>query len=198
MKITKNENFAKYSKIVMPYLKNTQNQKYLTLFLTIGTSIFFILFAINPTISTIAKLKKEIADSKLLDQKMSEKINNLSNLNSAFPEIQSDISYITDAVPQKPDAPSLIGQVQQLAQESGVSIGNIVISPVNLTSSSLNAGSFNFTITIGGEFNDFSRFLEYLITMQRALTIDSVMINKAQADTRTVTATIKGSAYFKK
>lgn len=198
MKITKNENIEKYSKIVMPYLKNTQNQKYLTLFLTIGASIFFILFAINPTISTIAKLKKEIADSKLIEQKMSEKINNLSKLNSAYPQIQNDIVYITDAVPQKPDAPSLVGQVQKMAQESGVSIGNIVISPINLTSQNPNNSSFKFTITVGGQFNDFSRFLEYLVNMQRALTIDSVIINRAQSDSHEVIATIKGSAYFKK
>lgn len=198
MKITKNENLEKYLKVVTPYLRNTQNQKYLTLFLTIGTSIFFILFAINPTISTIAKLKKEISDSRILDQKMSEKINNLSYLNSAYPQIENDISYITDAVPQKSDAPVLIGQMQKLAQEAGVSIGNITISPVSLTSSNPSINSFNFTVTVGGQFNDFSRYLEYLITMQRALTIDSVLINKTESDSRAVTAIINGAAYFKK
>lgn len=198
MKITKNENFEKYSKTIMPYLKNTKNQNYVTIFLTIGASIFFILFAINPTISTIAKLKKEISDSKLLDQKMSEKINNLSALTSEYPKIENDLSYIKDAVPQKTDAPNLIGQMQKLAEESGVSIGNIEISPINLTSGNPAVNSFNFTVTIGGQFNDYSRFLDYLVGMQRALTVDSVLINKVQSDNHAVTATIKGSAYFKK
>lgn len=198
MKIAKTEKFEKYSKSIMPYLKNNKNQNFLFIFLTVGASIFFILFAINPTISTIAKLQKEIEDSRITEQQMSEKINNLSALSSAYPQIENDISFIKDAVPQKPEAPILIGQIQQLANESGINIGNVDISPIKLTAGNNSSESFNFTTTVGGQFNDFIRFLDYMVNMQRALSIDSILITKIQSDNHVVTATIKGTAYFKK
>src|SRR3989344_6152026 len=122
--------YEKYSKAILPYLKKEKNQKYLSAFLTIGASIFFILFAINPTISTIVKLRKEISDNKLLDKALTQKINNLSALNSSYEDIKADIPLIEDALPRKPDAPILVAQIQKLAQDSGLSIDSVTVSPM--------------------------------------------------------------------
>ncbi len=200
MKITlKTENYEKYYKALLPHLKKDKNQKYLTVFLTIGVSIFFILFAINPTLSTIAKLKKEISDNRQLDEKLTQKIENLSSLGSAYEEIQDDLPYIEAAIPKKPEAPTLIAQIQSLAKEAGVSTNSIQVSPMNLIVSESSRGSmFVFSISAEGQYNDFSRFLSYLITMQRALTIESVQITETDFQSHIVNGIIKGSAFFKK
>ena len=195
----KKSKYEKYSKAILPYLKKEKNQKYLSAFLTIGASIFFILFAINPTISTIVKLRKEISDNKLLDKALTQKINNLSALNSSYEDIKADIPLIEDALPRKPDAPILVAQIQKLAQDSGLSIDSVTVSPMNLiVGNSTKSSSFEFSITVGGQYNDFSRFLDYLITMQRALTVSSVLITENESQSHIVSGVIKGSAYFKK
>lgn len=198
MKLTNKDYIEKYSKAIMPYLKNTKNQNYLTIILTIGASIFFFLFAINPTISTISKLQKEIEDNKLLDQKMSQKINNLSSLTTSYAEIEDDIPFLKDAVPQNPSTTDLIGQIQTLASQANLTIGVVEISPVNLTSLNPKINSFNLSITASGQFNDTSRFINDLISMQRALTITSTQITRSNGSDHSVIVNIKAVAYFKK
>ena len=195
----KKEGYDKYSKALVPYLKNTENQKYISVFLTIGASIFFILFAINPTISTIARLTKEVADNKTLENNLSKKIENINSLGSLFPDIEQDIPLIEDAVPIRPDAPTLVAQIQKLADESAITIGSVEVSPINLTANQgTSSSTFDFSMTIGGQYNDFSRFLDYLVTMQRALSINSILITKIQSEGRLVSGVLKGTAYFKK
>lgn len=213
-KIFKNLKYDKYYKDVLPYLKKDRNQQYFAIILTFSASIFFALFAINPTLSTIAKLKKEVADNKLVDQRLSEKINNLSLLSSAYEDVTSDISFVTDAIPVNPNAPTLVAQIQSIAKNSDVLISGLTISPINLIAKESNKSSvFTFEFSAQGNFENISKFISDLVNMQRIVTIHRISISKdnpvAQTETETevltnpvsgqnLNANIKGSVYFKK
>jgi len=196
--ILKNVNYDKYYKDLLPYLKQEKNQEYFAIILTFGASIFFALLAINPTLSTIAKLKKEIADSKFVEQKLSQKINSLSSLSQQYLTVQDDIIYVLDAIPEKTEAPTLIAQVQSIAKNSSVNITTIETSPINLNNqqSGLNS-EFNFNIAAEGSYEDIQTFLSNLTTMQRVISVDSISITKGDTN-QNLQLGLRGTAYYKK
>lgn len=205
-KIFKNIKYEKYYKDILPYLKKDRNQQYLGIILTFTATIFFALFAINPTLSTIAKLRKEVMDSKLVDQKLSEKINNLSLLSSAYQDIKDDIPFVIDAIPTRPEAPTLVAQIKSIAKNSEVSLSGLNISPVSLVAKdSTNSSAFTFEFSAKGDYEKINKFISDLVDMQRIVFIDRISISrsnpesesKSQSDNNLDT-NIKGSVYFKK
>src|SRR3990172_232382 len=95
----KKSNYEKYYKDFIPYFKREKSQKYLTIILSVSAAIFFFIFAINPTLSTIAKLNKQISDSEMVEQKLSQKVNNLSSLSQEYEKIKPDLPVIMDTIP---------------------------------------------------------------------------------------------------
>lgn len=197
-KIFRGIKYEKYYKDLLPYLRKEKNQQYFTIILTLGASIFFALFAINPTLSTIAKLRREIKDSRFVEKRLSEKINNLSSLSTQYQNIQSDLPIILDAIPQKPEAPTLVAQIQSIAKDSSVEISKFDVAPVNLqVQNASTSSSFSFELTGQGNYDNLQRFMSDLINMQRVVSVDSISISKDVAG-EGLEINIKGSSYFKK
>lgn len=194
----KTSNFDKYYKDLVPYFKKEKNQQYFTIILSLTASIFFIVFAINPTISTIVNLRKQLTDAQLVDEKLTQKINNLSSLSQQYQTIEGDIPLILDALPENPEAPTLVGQIQTIGENSSVQISDIEILPINLSvKNSTKSSSFEFNVTGVGSFANIQGFLENLISMQRAVSIKSIQFVE-NADGEDLSFVIKGLAYFKK
>src|SRR3989344_8503364 len=99
-KINKNKYFE-----YLPDLKKEKTQKYSSIIFSLISLSFFGLFAINPTLSTIAKLKKELSDAKFVDSELAEKIANLSSLQEKYNIVEQDIPFVLAAVPKNPQIP---------------------------------------------------------------------------------------------
>lgn len=197
-KTAKLSNYDKYYKDLVPIVKKEKNQKYFFIILSLTVSIFFFIFAINPTLSTIAKLKKQITDARYVEEKLTQKIQNLSSLSQQYQEIRNDIPLIMDAIPNEPDAPSLVGQIQTVGKDSNVQLNNVEILPVNLVSvSSTTSSSFSFNVSGSGSYENTQKFIDDLTNMQRALAIESVQLSKG-AENDLFSFTIQGLAYYKK
>lgn len=198
-KIFKNVQYEKYYRDILPYLKKDKNQQYFTIILTLSASIFFALFAINPTLSTIAKLRKEVVDSKQVDEQLSQKINSLSSLSQAYQDIQTDIPFVLDAMPLQPEAPTLVAQIQSVAQNSDVLISSIKLAPVNLTDTIATSSALvEFDLSVKSNYDNLNKFIADLTGMQRIISIDSMSITKTEGTDQDLGVSIKGSAYYKK
>ena len=198
-KMFKGIKYEKYYKDLLPYFKKEKNQRYFTIILTLGASIFFTLFAINPTLSTISKLRKELEDSKFVEQKLSQKINNLSSLSTGYQSIQEDIPLIHDAIPLQPEAPLLVAQIQSIAQDSGVSVTELKVLPINLNSQSATVSSaFGFQLTVEANYEGLQTFTSNLTNMQRVISIDGISITKTEEGEQNLEIDINGSAFYKK
>ena len=174
----KSSNYEKYYKDLIPYLKKEKNQQYIALILTLSASIFFFLFAINPTLSTIANLKKQVSDAKFVEEKLTQKINNLSSLSQEYLVLEEDIPIVLDAIPLSPEAPTLVGQIQTLANQSSIKITNIEILPVELNDKNATKSSFFvFKVTGNSSFENIQKFLADLTNKQRLASIDFVQIS---------------------
>jgi Tfp pilus assembly protein PilO len=186
----------KYSEEIIPYLKKEKSRQYLMVILTLTASIFFALFAINPTLSTIAKLRKEVEDYKFASEQLETKINNLSSLSQAYQNISGDIPTVLEAVPQDPGATELFAEVQALAQESNVTVTNIGLSPIGLhAKSSSKAASFSFSISGKGEYDGISTFLSNVSGMRRVVKVDKLSISKNEENT--LILEVEGTAFYK-
>lgn len=196
----KNIKYERYYKDILPYLKIRKNQQYFAIILTLGASIFFALFAINPTLSTIAGLRREIEDSKFVELRLSQKINSLSSLSTEYIDIQDDIPFILDAIPDQPEVPTLIGQIQSVARSSNVVVSNLEVSKIGLTNQNFATRSSSFTFELTGlsSYDNLQRFISNLINMQRVVSIESISITKTAELNDNLQLNLKGSAYFKK
>lgn len=202
MKIfSKKSNFDKYYKDFIPLIKKEKNQKYLYIILSIGTSIFFLIFAINPTLTTISNLRKQIEDAKFVEEKLSEKINNLSNLSKQYQQLEGsgDLEYVLDAVPRYPEVPTLVGQIRSIGDSSSVILTDIEILPVIITSTNASkSSSFLFNVAGYSSFENSQKFLENLTIMQRVIDIKSIQITKNKKAETEVNFIYKGEVHFKK
>ncbi len=197
-KVFKGIKYEKYYKDILPYLKKQKNQEYFMVILTLGATIFFALFAINPTLSTIVKLRKEIEDSRFVESALTNKINHLSSLSTQYSEIQSDIPVILDAIPEQPQAPTLVGQIQTIAQTTSISIEELDISEVGLTDEGASKSSkFNFNLTATSTYENLKNFISELVIMQRIVSLEKITLTK-NSDTESIQLDLQGTAYYKK
>lgn len=184
---------------LLPDFKEEKAQKFTTLVLTLVALSFFGIFAINPTITTIAKLRKELADNKLIDQQLQKKINDLYILQQKYASLQNDLPVIYSAIPKKPEVPLLVAQIQAVAKNSNVSITGIQVSQIELTKqdpTEKDYSSYAFSFSTQGTFEDLSKFISSLGSMQRIISIDNVSIGK-DSEGSNLTLNVKGMSIFK-
>lgn len=193
--LTRHKYFAK-----LPNFKNQQTQKFTSVIFTLIAISLLGLFAINPTISTIVKLKKELADDEFVERSLQEKIRNLSILQQKYANLQEDISYVLDAIPNKPSVPPLLAQIQSVAKNTNIRISNLQNLTVELFKQDLGEKkdySYSFSVNGSGTFDDISAFLSKIVNMQRIISISTFSIDKTGDATGSLRFNLQGLAYYK-
>jgi len=191
--------YREYLKI-LPHVKK-ENTKAITMliFTFIGLSLLGI-FAISPTLSTIIELRKQLEDSSFVHEKLSTKIENLSNLQQQYETIKEDMSFVFDAIPKTTAASPLIGQVEAIAQRTNVKLNTVRIGEVRLSNNKDNltkSAAFTLSIETEGTYEDLLRFASLISSFDRMITIDSISLNKDQRK-NVLILSIKAKGYFKK
>lgn len=196
----KKDEYAKYFDLV-PDFKSEKAQKYTTIILTLTASIILGLFAVSPTISTIANLQRQLEDDKFVEQRLQEKINNLSLLQQKYNSLQKDLPLVFAAIPKGSEIPSLLAQIQGLGKESNVTLDSFQAFKVLVSKdATLNKkySSFDFGLKIHGDYQSIIAFVDRLSNFQRIITINSVSIAKSTENNNiSLQLNIRGSAYFK-
>jgi Tfp pilus assembly protein PilO len=187
---------------LLPDFKEKKARKFVTLVLTFITLCFFGIFAIGPTFSTISKLQKELEDNKMVDDKLKQKINNLSILQGKYAELQGSLEDIYSAVPKGPEVAIFMGQLEQIAKINNVdliSVQTFEVQAVAKENVSKRYSSFNFNLAVEGNYDNINNFLKTLAGMQRTVSLDSLSINNVYDQQRGMILRlgIKGVTYFK-
>lgn len=133
---TKKDIFAKLKKSkyfnLIPDLKEKKIQAFYSLVLTLIAVSICIYFAINPTVTTIVQLNKQLEDSKMIEQKLSQKISNLQALQQQYNLIQQDLPILYNALPVSPKVPPFQGQILAIAQNTTTTLPQLQTSQVDL------------------------------------------------------------------
>jgi Tfp pilus assembly protein PilO len=194
----KNINYKYLENLVDLKSKRTAQISFISF--TILALIFLGLFAINPTLSTIANLRKQLSDDQFVDQQLQIKINNLSALQQSFADLSNDLPIINNAVPQSPQAPTLLAQIQAVAKQSNINLLSSQVFPVELDntgSPNTKYGSFTFVVLGQGSKDDAVAFVESLSKMQRIVSFDQITITKKADDSTVSQISIRGSGFYK-
>lgn len=129
--------YREYLKL-LPNIQQENTRIITTLILTFFAMSFFGIFAINPTLSTIITLRKQLADSELVHEKLKAKIAALSTLHQQYATLQADLPTVMEAIPQYPDPPALAAQVLGLAKQRNIKILSMTTSEVQLKNTNAN------------------------------------------------------------
>jgi Tfp pilus assembly protein PilO len=183
----------------LPDFRQEQTQTYLTIALTIFAFSFFGLFAISPTLSTIGELRKQIDDSKYIDQQLQNKISSMTALENQYGQLSPQIPLLLQAIPATPDVPTLIGQIRALGSENNVDITQVSTDMVQLasqTKTSPKLQTYAVTISASGDYTQLSSFYQSLVHFKRLLILDSLTLIRQQ-DTTGLKLTVRALTYFK-
>ncbi|HZJ18630.1 MAG TPA: type 4a pilus biogenesis protein PilO [Patescibacteria group bacterium] len=186
---------------LLPDFKAEKTKKITTLILTLVALSFFGLFAISPTLSTIARLQKELEDNKFVDKQLQTKINNLSILQQKYSSIQNDLPLIYLSVPKSPEAPLLTAEIQGLASKFNLKITSLQIFEAEVEKKENDKkqySSFMFGVSADGSYENISNFITSAIDMQRIINVEILSIGKKSGETTDLQMHLKGAAFFKK
>jgi Tfp pilus assembly protein PilO len=183
---------ARYLAVVkaFPQLKSEQTQVYFMLILTFVALSFLGIFAINPTLTTIAELQKKLADSTFVDEQLKTKITNLSSLRTQYDELTTSWPIVNAAVPDTPLAAYVLGQVQTIAKDTGVSIVDLETFEVTLNKRSIpiqqKESSFTFSVSVTGSPQSQLQFLQALTQFDRVISLESITYSSEEKQILTV------------
>ncbi|MCL6096789.1 MAG: type 4a pilus biogenesis protein PilO [Patescibacteria group bacterium] len=185
---------------MLPDFKEERTRKFTTLVFTILALSFFGLFAISPTLSTIANLNKQLSDNKFVDGQLQSKINNLYLLQQKYGQLTPDLQYVFDSFPKNPQIPLLVAQIQSLAQSSNVAITGFQTFEIEIPNLSVDTKkyyAFSFNIVANGSYDSISKFIDSMVKMQRIISINSLSLSKNTGEGPPTQLNFKGTAYFK-
>lgn len=176
-------------------------QTYATLILTLIAISFFGIFAITPTLSTIFQLRKSLDDSKYIDTQLQTKITHLSKLQESYASISQEFPLIYAAIPQTPSTTKLIGQIRQVASDTGVSLRDVSIQSIYVARSEAAKSVLQpFIINLSARGNDenLQKFATLLTDFDRILTISFITLTVPQEkDVTYHQLTLQLTAYYR-
>lgn len=197
---TKKASFFRESALkVFPVLRQERTQSFAIVLLTFIALSIFGLFAINPTITTIIQLNKQLADNKFVYDKLQEKITNILSLQKQYNALQPDLSIVLSAIPDTYSIAQFMGKVQKLADDNKVKILSIQSNPLSIAPNNTKDGSISFLMTMQGDKQNILNFITKFMSFDRITAIDEVSLNTTSTNqsANVTQATIQAKAFFK-
>lgn len=199
-KLDLKELYQIYTKKYPDLFRFAERQKfisYLFIILTLFTVSFFGIFAIMPTLSTIANLNKQKADNELMFEKLKTKLLNMQKLDALYTENEEKIQRVDTAIPPSAQIPTVVKKIESLAQKNNLFIseiqtGDIAVFPTVEKTPPLY--SFTLSLSLVGDSEDINSFLTDIINFDRIIgieTIGSGTTNESRSE-----VVITGRAFF--
>jgi len=186
---------------VFPRLKGERKQMVITLVFTLIALTFFGLFAISPTIDTITKLQKQKTDAQFVNEKLLEKIQHLSKLQTQYPQVQQALPLLLAAIPASSQIALFTAEVQALAKKDSLLLTQLQTSPVDIDLQNQNTNGYNifrFSVEAQGAYGDILQFINDLGTIDRIVTLDKISLNRNSLTSSMIQVDIEqGRAFFK-
>lgn len=186
---------------LLPRLKEERTQSFATIAFTLIAIAIFGFFAINPTLSTIADLQKQLDDSKFVDNELTKKISALTSLQGRYNQMQNDLPVVLEAIPTTANITNFVAQLQTVGEENNMQIASIQTYPVDVSSlvgPTTRYSSFAFTIDGAGSPTNISHFLTEISSFNRLVVLDNISLNQTLQGSSLLRLTIKGKVYFKR
>lgn len=133
MEISNYTKFGKYFKYFTKfYDKRPEFKAFLEITLSTIAIIVFSLFAIKPTLTTVALLQKEVQSKTEIIKQMDSKLNNLNTARLVYEQNKDKIGKLNTVIPDKPNPQDITTQIEGLAAKHSVQLVGVSIEKVTL------------------------------------------------------------------
>lgn len=194
--------YSRYFTYIKPITKIPVVKDYGPSVFTFVMASILIVFAIKPTVETILVLQKKLSDEDQILQKVTQKVNDLSQGKKNYDNLDPTIKEkIIAAIPDNVNLKTVIQSLEQAAQRHEASISALQIEPVvidvkkNPGAGTLTEASFVFNTE--GSYQSLTALLQDLRGSSRLISIDSLSISKA-SEGNSLVMSLSGKAYYLK
>lgn len=175
----------------------------LELFLTIGTVLFFALFAIRPTLLTMSDLIKELEEKRQLDTQLSEKIASLSSAQAQYLQLEPRLGVLDEAIPLQPQFYETLVMVEKSASDNNIVIMSMTLQTIPPEAPStqpltLQKKQFlSFSVTVEGSYEEIKDFVNQLQSWRRLFTVENIIFTvREERSQRKLEANMTIYAYY--
>lgn len=177
----------------------------LELFLSIGLVLILGVFAIQPTLMTMAELNAEIKEKEELSEQLSRKITSLQTAQGVYASFESRLPLLDEAVPSQPQLIRTLKIIEKLATENQVVIESIGVPRIPdeelpERTAILDRQVLPITVSVVGDYISIRSYVEALRNSRRSFVTETVTFNlQENRGTQRLSASITINApYFGK
>jgi len=192
--------YSRYFVNLGSFYKTKKAKVYTGLIATLVTVIFFIVFAIKPTLVTIAQLIRQVKDQRLVLTILEGKIKNLSKAQINYLDNESKIYLLDEALPTNAEVDSLAKQLEALSRKAEVSIKSFRINETRLNTiekkTITKKESVDFSITVIGNYENLRKFITLLSDLRRVISVKSFVFQVGRDANGILALNINGQSWF--
>lgn len=162
------------------FTKKTADYTFTILFFLIFS--LFIFFAIKPSLTTAAELKREELDLKRIDTQYENKIVNIASVQSLMEEHRDELPLLTDAISDHPQVNKMIDDIKKMSDQTSFTIKKAGVGEVNLLDTkNKKLQTLHLTIEGSSDFDTLLKFIQALSNQRRLKTVQKMVITKDQS-----------------
>lgn len=197
-----------FQEIKKTYAKHPEVRRGIELLLTLLAISFFTVFAIRPTVNTIAELLSTIRTQEEISAKLDQKIKNLTTAKNLYTQEQANIALLDEGLTKTAFPEKYLRQIEGLAGVSNVTISSFNLDEVQLIGKpdaavakerdkSLPEGieEQNTTFAVSGNYTAVISFLEAVEKLRIPFTVSSFSLSPA-SDTGNSNFILNFSGFF--
>ena len=177
-----------FTKTLKEYNEKPSLKAYLEIFLSLFTISIFGIFAIRPTVITIGKLIREIQAKEKTIVTMKGKIENLKSAQEIYNKEKDKIELAKMAIPDSPSPQDIIRQIEALSALDSITITSLSTNEIellttnpkvdqNLQQGIANENQIIMSMSLRGNYENLSNFINHLEDLRRPIMISSVTFN---------------------
>jgi type IV pilus assembly protein PilO len=171
--------YQKYFYNIISLYKEKHDLKiYLELILSLITIGIFVVFAIKPTVTTIADIVTKIKVEQETSDKLDTKIKNLGIAQTLYNAEKANINLLDTAIPSGSDISGFIRQNEGLIKKENVTPITVSVDKTNLLVATTSASVLGVTTSITGEFNNLENFIKDIESLRRPSIISKMNMSE--------------------
>jgi type IV pilus assembly protein PilO len=171
--------YQKYFYNIISLYKEKHDLKiYLELILSLITIGIFVVFAIKPTVTTIADIVTKIKVEQETSDKLDIKIKNLGIAQTLYNAEKANINLLDTAIPSGSDISGFIRQNEGLIKKENVTPITVSVDKTNLLVATTSASVLGVTTSITGEFNNLENFIKDIESLRRPSIISKMNMSE--------------------
>jgi len=194
---------SRYYTYIKPIVQSRKIQEYGPLIFSLVMVSFFSIFALRPTLTTIASLQKAIESQNTLKTQVSEKIETLTLAKNNYLAMDPITRESIDSlIPNETALPELINEIRSLAEVYEASISGLQFETLDLDGKPKvlvkqpAPKEIPFTMNLKGEYITLLQFLNALNKIDRIISINSITVRGTEDDGLTMSINARAH-YFK-